>query len=133
MAALDWSQCPVSRLIADCGLVLPWSCSGEKTASGALVGHMHHVHAGHRAEQLGGKVVGTAAAIGAEVQFARLCLGVRDQFRSGIHWHVRIHDEDVGRGAEQADRGEVTHRVIGQVLQHAGVGAVGAPVPISRV
>ena len=50
----------------------------------AAVGHVHHAGAGHRLEQLAGKMSGAAVARRCHVDLAGIGLGVGDELDDGL-------------------------------------------------
>ena len=88
---------------------------------GAAIGHVRHLQAGLRIEQLGHPMVGRAHAGRAVVHRARLALGECNELLQRLHGQVGVHDEDVGIGGRHGDRREVLHRVVGQCLVDGGI------------
>ena len=92
----------------------------------ALVGHMRHLDAGHRLEQFGRDMRGAAEPGRAVEQFARLRLGVGDEFRDRFHRQRIGHRKQVRHPRDDDDRRDVLGLVVGHVLEHELVDGVGA-------
>ena len=77
-----------------------------------LVGHVHHLDAGHGAEQLGIEVErrpGTRRTIG---QLAGMRLGVGDKLGHRMHRQIVVDHEDEWDRRNQRKRHEIFHRVV---------------------
>ncbi len=81
---------------------------GRRTA---LVGHVLHVHLGHALEQLARQVDGTAAARRAEVDLARVGLGVGDQLLHRLERLRGVGDQQVGHVGHAGQGREVLHGI----------------------
>ena len=81
-----------------------------------------------RLEQFAGEVRRRAVAGRCEIDLARARLGERDQLRHRVGGHRGIDHQDVGLGADQADRDEILLGVVVQLLVERGVGGEDAVV-----
>ena len=80
-----------------------------------------------RGEISAGDVTDRAGAGRAEIDLARIGLGVRDQFGNGLGRKRRMHHQRIRRIADQADRREILARIVAGVL--VGDGPI-ASVPV---
>ena len=94
----------------------------------ALVGHVHHVDAGHRLEELAREMRRRAGAARCVVEPPGVRLCVRDQFRHCRRRHRWMHDEDVRLDGDQGDRREILDRIERQVPIERRVGGEDAVV-----
>ena len=65
---------------------------------------------------------------GAAVELVLVLLGVGDELGRGLHRQVLPHQQDLRHVAHEADRLEVVHRVVGQLLVEADIGGERAGV-----
>src|ERR1051326_7274952 len=84
---------------------------GDRRGNG-LVRDVHHVHAGHLLEELGGEVRRGAAAAGAGLPLAGVLLWEVYERGDGLHRHGRMDREHEGRRAEERHGREVAHHVV---------------------
>ncbi len=61
----------------------------------AAIGHMQHVDAGHHLEQFAGQMRRRADAAGRHIDFARMRLGIGDEFGNAMHRQRRIDHQDL--------------------------------------
>ncbi len=82
---------------------------------------MDHVHASAAFEQLGGEMLGGTNARRAEIELARIGLGVGDQLGDGFHRQGRIYHQHVGLHRNQGDRCEILQRIVADGAVEADV------------
>ena len=82
---------------------------------------MHHVDAGHRLEQLAGKMRHRAHARGAVAVLAGVGLQQRDELTQILCRQLRVGDQHQRKAAGERDRDEVLDRIVWQVLVDEGV------------
>ncbi len=88
----------------------------------ALVRHRQQIGAGGGLEQFAGDAAGGVA--GAEVQPLAAGAQLREKRADVLVRAVRRHEQQQSGAADHADRLEVLHRVVGQLLEHRRVGGV---------
>ena len=76
----------------------------------ALVGHVHHLRAGHDLEHFAAEVRQRAGAAGAVVEAVRRGLRVGDQVLQRFHRQRRVDHDQLRRRADQRNRLEVAQR-----------------------
>ncbi|MNQ78251.1 hypothetical protein D3C85_931560 [compost metagenome] len=89
----------------------------------ALVGHMHHVRAGHLLEQFGADVRHGTAALRGIVDFTGVRLGIGDQLFQVMHGQRGVHRHDVRRHRHHAHRLERLG-VPAQAVEHRRIAGV---------
>jgi len=87
--------------------------------------HVHKLDASHHHEQCAGQVHRGADARRAEIDLARIDLGVIDEFFDRVCRHVRIDLHDIRHADEAGDRRHVADKIEWQVLVQAGIDGVG--------
>ena len=90
--------------------------------SASLVWHVHERRAGHALEELARHVRRAAAAGRGEVDGVRL--GVGDQLVHVARRQLGVHRHDQRQQRESRHRGEILHRVVGQLLEEMRPDAV---------
>ena len=82
---------------------------------------MHHLNARAQFEQFAGQMRRRADTGGGEAQRLRVRLGTRNHIGHRCQPALRIGEEDVRRGRQFHQRGEITHHIIGLFLVEARV------------
>jgi hypothetical protein len=88
----------------------------ERRRPAAAIGHVHHLHAGERLEQLGRHVRAASRAIGRVVELARPRLRIGDELRERIDRQRRRHHQHGRRIGEQRNQLDLGLRIVVQVL-----------------
>ena len=98
----------------------------------ALVGDVNHVQLLLRDELRGGEDAGGVA--GAVIQLARIGARVGDQVADRVHRQAGVREHEEAEDADQRDRREVVHRVVGRnLLRRRRVGHPGCRAVVQRV